>query len=390
MRPRLPQHARRGGVVIYVSVSLAVLLGMTAMAVDLGILRIARAELQTTSDGSALAGAVVLLNDERLKSPEALNTVIGRTRSAVADVVGRNPVLNLPMTVDLNSGNAPNGDIVIGYLADPSDPNCPLRFDNPALFNSVQVRVRKDAERNGVIATGFARIFGIQSMTSGARATATFQDGVVGYRVTEKTGNAGLLPLALHRDIWNDLMNGLITTDNFTYDPATGAVSAGPDGVNEINLFPGNGNGQMPPGNFGTVDIGSPNNSTADISRQIREGVNAADLAYFDGELKLDENGTLLLNGDTGLSAAIKDDLVSIKGQPRSIPIFSEVHGPGNNAYFTIVGFVGVRIMDVRLTGAMNSKRVIIQPAIVIDDSTISRPGATQSYFVYRPVGLTR
>src|SRR4029077_18354334 len=113
-------------------------------------------------------------------------------------------------------------------------------------------------------------------------------------------------------------------------------------------------------GNFGTVDIGNDNNSTADLSRQIRFGINESDLAYIGGALQLGPDGTLLLNGDTGISAAIKDDLESVKGQPRAICIYSTVTGNGNNAMYTIVGFVGVRIMKVKLTG--NPKYVTIQP----------------------------
>ena len=75
----------------------------------------------------------------------------------------------------------------------------------------------------------------------------------------------------------------------------------------------------MPPGNFGTVDIGNPNNNTADISRQIREGVNASDLAYHGGRLELGDAGTLELNGETGFNSAIKDDLATVIAKPNAI-----------------------------------------------------------------------
>jgi len=38
--------------------------------------------------------------------------------------------------------------------------------------------------------------------------------------------------------------------------------------------------------------------------------------------------------------------------------------GPENNASYTIVKFVGVRITYVKLTGSMSNKQVIIQPAV--------------------------
>jgi hypothetical protein len=104
--------------------------------------------------------------------------------------------------------------------------------------------------------------------------------------------------------------------------------------------------------------------------------------------LRLGDDGTLLLNGDTGLSAGIKDELEAIKGHPRAIPIFSQVSGPGNNAMYTVVGFVGIRIMNVQLTGKMSTKNLIVQPAVVVDDSAVVDPGPGPSYYVYRPVQL--
>ena len=138
------------------------------------------------------------------------------------------------------------------------------------------------------------------------------------------------------------------------------------------------------------VDIGNPNNSTSDLARQIRNGISKEDLAWFGGTLKLGADGTLLLNGDTGLSASIKDDLTSIIGQPRAIPLFNRVAGNGNNAMYTVVGFAGIRIVHVKLTGSQNSKQVIIQPAYVVDDAAISTTGTGPSYFVYQPVRLSR
>src|SRR5690606_35625254 len=161
----------------------------------------------------------------------------------------------------------------------------------------------------------------------------------------------------------------------------------GGGGSLEVNLYP---RATGSPGNRGTVDIGLSNNSTRDIARQIVHGISHSDLAHHGGKLELDENGELELNGDTGISAGVKDELASIMGQPRIIPIFSKVVGPGNNAQYTIVQFVGVRIMEVRLTGSMSGKKVIVQPAKVVARGGIPRTDEQSSYFVYTPVWLVR
>ena len=94
--------------------------------------------------------------------------------------------------------------------------------------------------------------------------------------------------------------------------------------------------------------------------------------------------GRCCSNGDTGLSAGIKDELAAIIGQPRTIPIFNSVTGPGNNAEFTVINFARVRIMYVKLTGPMKNKQVIIQPAVVVDESFVTSDSGS-SYYLYRP-----
>jgi hypothetical protein len=47
------------------------------------------------------------------------------------------------------------------------------------------------------------------------------------------------------------------------------------------------------------------------------------------------------------------------------IPLYKSVVGPGDNATYTIVAFVGIRILDVDLTGNKINKRVTIQAANV-------------------------
>ncbi len=163
---------------------------------------------------------------------------------------------------------------------------------------------------------------------------------------------------------------------------------SGGDGIREVNLYP---QGTGSPGNRGTVDIGGANNSTADIARQIVYGISQQDLIDLGKPLTLDSSGTLTLNGDTGISAGVKDELASIKGKTRIIPVFSTVSGNGNNAVYTIVQWVGVRILDVRLTGAMKSKQVIVQPAPIIVRNALPGDGTSQmSNGLYSPVLLVR
>lgn len=385
------RFSRRGAAAPLVAVSSVTLVGMAALAIDTGLLYRARTELQACADAAALAGAVELLDKDRLKGAPNLTEEMTAARQAAAAWAARNEIVNASPTLDGNSTNAPNGDIVIGYLNNPNNLQEALSFSETDRYNTVWVHVRRNGTRNGPIDLMFAQIFGIRSANLGAQAAAVLKDGVVGFR-SPTDGPTGLMPLSLEVNAWKQLLAGTRSSgDNYGYSENTKTVSAGGDGIRELNIYPGSGGTQLPPGNFGTVDIGPPNNSTSDLSRQIRYGVNAEDLAYFGGELKLGPNGTLLLNGDTGLSAGIKDDLEAIKGTPRVIPLFrAPVTGNGNNSMFTVVGFAGIRIVNVKLTGAMSKKEVLIQPAFVIDAAAITGPGSGSSSFVYEPIRLVR
>jgi hypothetical protein len=245
--------------------------------------------------------------------------------------------------------------------------------------------VQRTSGQNGTVPFFFARAIGFNDTAMDAQATAAFISSFAGFQAPADGSNLNILPFALDETTWNNLpTNG---TDSWSYNTETKTLSAGADGVKEVNLFP---QGTGMPGNRGTVDIGGSNNSTADIARQITSGINASDLAHMGGSLQFNASGVLHLNGDTGISAGVKDELASIIGKPRLIPIFRSVVGPGNNADYTIVKFVGVRILDVKLTGSMSSKRLTIQPCNVVAKGGIYQEGAANTQYVYSPIWLVR
>lgn len=363
---------------------MTVVFGIAAMAVDLGTLYSAQAEMQRAADAAALTGAWELMSEERLFGGAAMDDIFLDAASQAAAMAATNIVYGLAPVLDTNE------DVDVGHWSF-SGGDGSLHYGDPSRFNAVAVVLQRNADRGGSIALSFARLMGIDSSDLTARATAAALDGVVGFEIGSNGQNVQLLPYALHVDVWNNYISGYYSHgDDYSYDPDTGAVTSGSDGIPELNIFPGAGTHQLPPGNFGTVDIGSPNNSTADLRRQILYGINEYDLSFFGGRLVLGDDGTLNLNGDTGISAGVKDDLESIKGQPRSIPLFREVSGPGNNANFVVVGFAGVRIVNVRFTGAMKSKELRIQPAVVVDGSAVATGDSESSYYIYRTPQLVQ
>ena len=115
-------------------------------------------------------------------------------------------------------------------------------------------------------------------------------------------------------------MDGWQRQDKYSWDPSTHQVKPGPDGKLEVNLYP---QGTDSPGNRGTVDIGGENNSTSDIARQIVDGISPADMQSLSDsgrQLEFNAEGELELNGDTGISAGVKDELAFDHGPAADHP----------------------------------------------------------------------
>ncbi len=112
-------------------------------------------------------------------------------------------------------------------------------------------------------------------------------------------------------------------------------------------------NGNEIPGNWGTVDIGSENNSTHDLNDQILDGLHQSDLDILYEANRIDQNThidatvDMWVNADTGLSVGVKQSVEQIHGEVRFVPIYSQNNGePGNNLEFHITGWGIVTVVD--------------------------------------------
>ena len=379
-----PRQDRKGSIAVLTAVMSVMLVGMVAFCVDIGYVLTAKEDLQRSTDSAALAACWDF--GARLGKGNTSDTAASYARATAAQYATLNRVTGKPMTLNQNASNSANGDVVFGYISDFKNSQSPFQTDGSNGYNAIQVTLHKDATENGTVPYFFARIFGLNGQPLHSSAVAGMVRDVKGFKAPGGGGNIGILPYALDLQTWTNFVAN-IGSDNYSYDPVTHTVKPGSDGLVEVNLFP---QGTGSPGNRGTVDIGGNNNSTSDIARQIVYGISPADLAALGKPLQFDSTGKLTLNGDTGISAGVKDELASIKGQPRVIPIFSNVTGNGNNAQYTIVKWQGVRIMNVQLTGSMSQKNVMIQVAPAQINGAIPSPTTGTSNSVFSPVVLVR
>jgi Flp pilus assembly protein TadG len=359
--------------------SLVMVFAFAAFVVDVGYITLSRAELSTASDAAAMAAAQELT--EGYKNGLTTAQIVTNAQNAAVAVAAANSgtgqaSLYCNPTRDLQLGkyawNAATGSYTTTWGATP--------------YNVAQVTLHRDVA-NSTLADKpldlfFAPVIGHDQAGVNRNGKCAMLP-IVGVKKIPNV-NLNILPITLDLPTWTNCENGN-GSDVYKYN-SNGTITSGADGIKEVDLYPLSSS-TTTAGNRGTVDIGSSNNSTADISRQIRYGVNDQDMSYFGGKFDW-SSGSIVLNGDTGLSAGIKDDLAAIKGFPRLIPIFTSVSGPGNNANYVIVKFVGIRILHVQLTG--NQKKVIVQPCSYSEPAGVIGTTTIGTGTVYGPVKLVK
>lgn len=373
-------HSRRGSILTVAAASLVMLFAFAAFVVDVGYITLSRAELSAASDAAAMAAAQELT--EGYKNGLTNAQIVTNAQNAAVAVAAANS----------GTGQAslycnPTRDVQLGNYAWSSATSSYTTTWGATPYNVAAVTLHRNiagsTNADKPLDLFFAPVIGTK--TAGVK-----RDGkaamlpIVGVKKIPNV-NLNILPITLDLPTWTNCEAGN-GSDSYSYNASTGTITSGSDGVKEVDLYPLSST-TTTAGNRGTVDIGSSNNSTADISRQILYGVNDSDMAAMGGKLDW-SSGSITLNGDTGLSAGIKDELNAIKGQPRLIPIFTSVSGPGNNAMYVITKFVGIRILFVQLTG--NQKKVVVQPCSFSEPAGVIGNTTVGTGTVYGPVKIVK
>lgn len=214
---------RRGTAVVVTAVSLTVLLGFAALAIDVGYMFAVRADLQKTADASALAGATQIA--------DRTNVVRTAQSYAAFNYPGLGTIVSEPDVVlgswRLDSGLFLEATVptnALRVIARRSEAN-----DNPVelFFANILGVPRADIQASAVALIGGARcagIWGLEGVTgSGDISTDSYrsEDGAYGGRNIYANGD-----LCSNRDIelqgdvsiWGDTMYGpgasLITSGN--------------------------------------------------------------------------------------------------------------------------------------------------------------------------------
>jgi hypothetical protein len=384
---RKEPNSRRGAIIALSAVLMVVCFAMLAFTVDIGYTTLAKAQLRAAADGGSLAAGLELIDGLGPAPLRTSSQVQQLARAAALDIAARHKAGD-KSSVSLIASR----DVQLGrYQKNSSSGQWEYSWGTTP-YNMVRVAaIRGDKDPSdspndaGFPTTGdvplplfFAGVIGHDNTNVAVRATVALLPAV-GFRPTAGD-NAPILPIAVDQNSWTALLNGT-GSDSYKYNSSTGTVSAGSDGVKELNIYPLT----TTAGNRGTINLGVSNNSTSVLNQQILNGLTASQLAAYGGQMSF-ESGPINVGGNPGISAAIQSSLQQIIGKTRAIPLFTTVTGNGNNAVYTLVKFVGVRILYVNLNGG--NKSLIIQPATLVDSTAVSGNIAVSDASIFTPLKI--
>ncbi|HWC06778.1 MAG TPA: pilus assembly protein TadG-related protein [Gemmatimonadota bacterium] len=209
----------RGATVVFVSLAIAAMLSIVALAVDVGMLYTARSEAQRAADAAALAGASAGFLDS--PGDEQL------ARTVAAQIGGENTVQDQPVVID------PDEDVVVDLVNE-----------------RVTVTVRRTAARGNPVLTWFANVFGVGQADVDAVATA---------EAALATAAVCVKPFTVP-DAWADVDWDGVYDGGEVYDPPnTGYGSGYRNGMrNKIDMGPEWWNDLDPAGTTYVKDFGRP------------------------------------------------------------------------------------------------------------------------------------
>ncbi len=156
--------AERGATAIIVGIMMVVLIGLAALAIDVGYAMVTRNELQNVADGAALAATRQLGENYKGMSANAMQNYVaapGPIRNVAKDVAIKNSAGGTNININ-------NADIIIGKW----DADSKILTETLQHPDAVRVTARRDGSANGSITTFFARIFGRNTVDITATATA--------------------------------------------------------------------------------------------------------------------------------------------------------------------------------------------------------------------------
>ena len=216
-----PDHKRNKGIaVLWAAITLLVLILFMGLAIDGGRVYFAAHQLQNAADAAALAGARLVKIDQN------------ESREQAEYIGGLNYCLGDSVALDLNAGNNPEGDIVIGWY----NPGARTFTVQTEPVNALKTVAKRTSAAHGPIPFIFGRIVNVDTADVSQYAIAIAEGG---------TG-AGLIALAcdgtgleIQGSVFVDVDNGDIQVNSASDSALDWVGQAADTDADAINIVGG-------------------------------------------------------------------------------------------------------------------------------------------------------
>lgn len=372
------------------ALALLVVLGGTALVVDRIALDNAKTELRTAAEASALAAARELANDDRLRKDFDAAALQMKARFAAQRIASENRIAGESLTLNIE----PKSDVRFGRLETDAESGEPLfveaeTHDDPM---TVAVNARRTTARDSAVPLPFRMLYSPTDADVVAVAEASINFAVTGLRPVDEL-SIPTLPLAIlsqslpekespkqdkgpfgnkkpmspskpRTQAWSHTIEQRAGSDRFRFDPATGEVTQGADGLPEITLRTASRE-HNPQSNAFVLTLTSDLTQAA-LKRTIESGWSADDLQPLGGEVQLN-HGPLTVAGLRDVDAnMLGHSLRNVIGQSRVVFLYDREVGDSRAsvASVQVSGMVAGRVMSVRELSHCECE-IVFQPAVM-------------------------
>ena len=368
---------RRGSMTLVAMMSLLVIIGGVALALDRLWLDNAKTELEIAVEAAALRSGQLLASDDLLRPDADIESRLQHARHEAGRIARENFIAGKPVELNVDA----QGDIRFGRLIHRERTGEYVFVETTDSPTSVVVRGLHSRSRNNPVATLLNGATGNVGADVSALSEASIDNRIIGFQPL-----AGVpipaLPLAIlenakdgdTRESWADQIEDRQGLDQYGYDEQTGEITRGSDGIPEIHLLSVLRRGDPDKANVHVFDVNG--SSTIDGLRgQFPDGWTEQDLPKRLTEFRLNE-GTDEFDTVDGIHGSTPRLLEETIGQCRILFLYENflANGRSGAGRIEISRPVAGRVLSVEVLQGDGCK-LIIQPgvmttrtAILIDD----------------------
>jgi hypothetical protein len=347
--------------------SLLVIVGGVALALDRLWLDSAKTELETAVEAAALRGGQLLASDDLLRFDSDIDARLEHARREAGKIASENLIAGKPVELDLT----PEGDIRFGHLIRRERTGEDVFIETTDRPTSVVVRGLHSRSRNNPVATFLNSVSSNEGADVSALSEASIDNRIVGFRPLAGAPIPAM-PLAILREAkdgaaresWKTQIEDRQGTDQYGFDERTGQVTEGPDGIPEIHLRSAVRRGDPDKANVHVFDVNG-SSTIEELMLHMQNGWGEQDLPKELAELRFAHRSHEFetVNGINGPTPRVLTELI---GQCRILFLYENFLATGRSGAgrIEISQVVAGRVLSVELLED-DGCELIIQPGVM-------------------------